>query len=146
MNEPLDLKELMLCYTETFLENYHELNNILNSDEYKKNYVKIWLNVLSKYLAIKSNINFRYKQKENIIEHCQICNQQFYNSQICRSTFKNIDNTCKCIFHAKCICNYLNTHKTEKCPICNLEIPDKLVLPKQNDEILKQLFEQLNKK
>lgn len=127
-----DLTQLMRCYAESLNECKDDLiktSNILDPEENKKSYMKLLLNTFTKYIIIKANLNYRYISNDEV-EICKICEKQFETNDICRSnnfgsTFK-IENTCQCKFHAKCICDYLNTNKTDICPICKLNIPNQI--------------------
>jgi len=118
--------DLMKCMAESMIENKDLIantNSILNPEEDKKNLFKIIGSGFVSYAGIAGKINFRYIEKD-LKESCNICKKEFKTDDICRN---RTINSCNCLFHAKCICSYLNENNTDICPICNLKVEDQLL-------------------
>ncbi len=85
--------------------------------------MKLFVDTFTSYLAVESNINFRYRDNKKDI--CLMCEKVILYDEICRTPGVSLD-TCQHLFHANCICKYLNENKVQNCKFCNKKVEQKV--------------------
>ena len=118
--------ELMLSIRDVNPEKMlEETKNCQDDEQLQKCLMKNMFNIfVSAFVNSTEIINFRYKSEGEDKRICLICKKVIQNNSLCRKP------DCSHLFHATCICSYLNNLPKEQhmCPICFIKLEDKIFL------------------